>query len=582
MILSFIDKESKPLADLDIFFEYSDTNDIKTTNTNGVVELTGFEKNLEFACYISKKEKKGFKFQETGELSIIFKRPTVDMTFVVAGKSGEAATNLEVHFKYNDKQIKELTNSTGQIVLKNIPLKTIVKAYQLFKNKEENTEGFICERDKSQYFYVADKLFEKANMNFKLIDKNGVAIKNSDVRFRYEKKEFETVTNNEGRLTIKDVKIGALVECKQLMFGKSLPIHKFKFDKQVDEYIIHGEKQIPFSQEKMNYDSDVSMKIKLVNSKTEPIANAIIKLEYNGTTRNKYTDLNGEIQVDDVQIGNIIKAFADVRGNSTEAEFICDTNNETHQLVLKTDSGKLFLWVIPLIIIAALAFLFIKVDLSSFKMPEKKPEQKIVIKDTVTIANYKISVKDKAKKNAIENVKVELVYADSSQIKFSNKMGEVNFTAIKNKKPLNVTISLLGFYSSTASFTAKTNTTLFITKDDSIDVAQTYLACGELTQSAGFKTTIKTFKMKMEKGRFKLFFNMFNLPDQIDIYNGALHNISKEKLIYSSNKKIKGLKNTHVIFNSPDSLITVQVTGSDNKTSWLYKVFCPRKTTEQN
>ena len=75
---------------------------------------------------------------------------------------------------------------------------------------------------------------------------------------------------------------------------------------------------------------------------------------------------------------------------------------------------------------------------------------------------------------------------------------------------------------------------------------------------------------------------MFDLPDQIDIYNGPAYSISDERLIYSSNKMIKGLKNLSVTFISSDSLITVKVKGNDDNTKWLYKVFCPKKTLVQN
>lgn len=582
MILSFIDKNGDQLDDQEVFFEYNNTSEIKKTNSDGVIELSGIEEGSNIRCYINKKKRKFFEFIEEGELSITFEYPTADMRFVVAKQNGEAATDLNIHFEYDEKLIEEQTNSTGQIILKDIPLKTKVKAFQLFMGEEENPEYFECERDKAQYIYVADKLFKKAVMNFKLVDKNGQAIKNSDLRFKYEKKEFEAVTDNEGRIGIKEIKIGSQVECKQLMFGKSLPWHKFKFDKEIDEYIIHGEKQTPFGQENENYDAQVRMKLKLVNSKSEPIPNAIIKLEYDEKTRNKYTNLNGEIQIDDILIGSKIKAFVDVRGNKTKAEFICKADNETQQMTLKTGNGNLIFWLIPLIIIVTVAVLFNKVDLNSFKRIEKKAEPEKIIKDTIIIRNYKILVKDKKQNKILKNAKVELVYNDSTHTKFSDNLGEVNFKAIAKKVPVEIKTSLLGYYENTTKFVYDRNNTVLITKNDSLDIGKNPLECGSLTEPAGFKTTYRTFRMGMEKGRFKLFYNMFDLPDKIDIYNGPAHSISEEKLIYSSNKMIKGLKNLSVTFISSDSLITVKVKGNDDNTKWLYKVFCPKKTLVQN
>ncbi|RLD83145.1 MAG: hypothetical protein DRJ07_07235, partial [Bacteroidetes bacterium] len=124
--------------------------------------------------------------------------------------------------------------------------------------------------------------------------------------------------------------------------------------------------------------------------------------------------------------------------------------------------------------------------------------------------------------------------------------------------------------------------TVLIAKNDSLDIGKNYLDCGLLTESEGYKTTYRTFNMGMEKGRFKIFYNMFDLPDQMDIHNGPAHSISEENIIYSSNKMIKGLKNLYVTFNSSDSLITVKVKGNDDNTKWLYKVFCPKKILIQN
>lgn len=582
MILSFIDKNGNQLDDLDVFFEYNNISEIKITNTDGIIELSGIEEGSGVSCYVSKKKKKTFEFNEEGELSITFERPTVNMRFVVAKQNGEAATDLNIHFEYNGKVIEEQTDSTGQIILKKIPLKTQIKAFQLFKGKEENLEHFQCERDKAQYFYVAEKLFEKATMKFKLVDKNGQPIKNSDLRFKYEEKEFEAVTDNEGRISIKEIKVGSSVECKQLMFGKLLPWHKFNLDKEIDEYIIHGEKQTPFGQENENYDSQVRMKIKLVNSKSEPIANAIIKLDYDGKERRKYTNLNGEIQIDDILIGSKIKVFVDVRGDKAEAEFFCNTDNETQQITLKTGNSKLIFWLISLVIIIGMAILYSKVDLSSFKKTEKEAEPEKIIKDTVIIRNYKITVKDKSQNKTLKNAKIELVYKNSIHTKFSDNLGQVNFKAIAGKIPAEIKISLLGYNTSIMKFVPDSSNTVYITKNDSLDIGEEYLECGSFTQSAGFGTTFRTFHMKMDKGRFNLFYNMFDLPDQIDIYNGPAHTISEKKLIYSSKKMVIGLKNLNVTFNSADSLITVKVKGNDNATNWLYKVFCPKKILIQN
>jgi len=582
MILSFIDNNGNPLKDLNIHFEYNDLSEIITTSVDGIIKLSGIKEETKVHCYINNKKKQSFKFTEDGKFSITFKPPTVNMSFVVAKPNGDAATDLIIHFEFDKNVIQNQTDSTGQIILKNIPLNTTVKAFQVFNDKEENIEHFQCKKDKAQYFYVAEKIFEKAIMHFKLVDKNGQAIRNSDIRFRYEKNEFETVTDNEGRISIENIKIDFTVECKQLMFGKSLPWHKFQFDKDIDEYIIHGEKRALFGQENENYDSQVRMKIKLVNSKSEPIANAIINLAYDEKNRNKYTNTKGEIQIDDVLIGSKVDVFVDVRGKKTEAQFICNTDNETHQIVLKTGNEKIMFWLIPIVVIIGLAILFSKIDLDSFFKAKKEVVLEKVVKDTVIISDYQITIKEKNLDKLLAKVKIELKFKDSTYTKFSDKLGQINFKASSNNLPTEFKASLLGYNDSTIKLSTDLFTTSFISKNDSLDIAENNHNCGSLTESPGASITYRTFHMNMDKGRFKLFYNMFSLPDQIDVYNGATNTISEKNIIYSSTKMVSGLKSFYINFNSPDSLITIRVKGNDHSTKWLYKVFCPKKTQIQN
>lgn len=576
MILTITDKNGNNLSNLDIYFQYKDTHKIFKTNADGLMALTGLDKGAVVHCYIDENEKESFDFEENKELTIAFALATEDMLFVVARQDGEAASNLEIQFEYNGETIVSETDNTGQITLSNVPINTKVKAFQLFKGQEVNTEHFLCERDKAQYFYVAEELFEKATMKLKLVDKKNQVIKKSDLRFKLEDKEFETVTDQQGCISIENMKLGSVVECKQLIFGKSLKWHKFIFDSGTEEYIIHGESRSPDD----NYESDyttVSLKLRLVGSKSEPVANAIIVLDYAGRAHNKYTNANGEIQVDDVPIGEKVKVFVDVRGNKAEAEYICDENDETHEIVLKTDSYKLYAWLIPLILIVGMFILYSQSNTQNLFTKEKKPEPQVLVKDTVFISHYQIVVKDKKLKNTIKNAKVALVYKDTSFVKFCDAQGQAVFDTLSGIEPLSIGASFPGYYNALLHFKADSLFEVFLQKNDSVDVGLNYLDCGLLTQSEGVKSTFRTFKMKARKGRFKLFYNMFSLPDKITVYNGNVHEISGDKIIFSTKKSVAGLKTLYVNFESADSLITINVVGNDKDTKWLYKVFCPKK-----
>jgi len=577
MILSIIDENGNRLNNLEIYFQYKETKKIFKTSAEGLIELTGLEKDAIVHCHIIENETDSFKFDEDGELTIAFNVPSEDMRFVVARQDGDAANNLEIHFGYGEKTVIGQTDNTGQFVLENIPINTNVKAFQLFKEQEVNVELFLCERDKAQYFYVADKLFEKATMKLKLVDKNNYPINNSDLRFKLDDKEFETVTDEKGCVLIENIKVNSVVECKQLMFGKSLAWHKFNFDNKTPEYIIQGKKQIPYGSNSDDYKAQTNMKIRLINSKSEPIANAIITLHYADKERNKYTNANGEIQIDDAPIGEKLKAYVDVRGNKTEAIFICSESKETNEIILKTDNGKLFAWLIPLILVVGLFILYSQSNMENLFKKEKKIEPVVVVKDTVIINNYQITVKNKDLNSGIKYAKVKLIYKDTSYLKYCDSLGTVNFSAQPGLEPIQINTSAIGYFNQTIAFKTDSTFTVSLVKNDSIDIGSSYLDCGLLTQSEGINITYRTFRMKTNKGRFKLFYNMFSLPDQITVYNGTVHEISDKQIVFDSKKMVIGLKTLYVNFESSDSLITIKVNGNDKDTKWLYKVFCQKK-----
>lgn len=82
--------------------------------------------------------------------------------------------------------------------------------------------------------------------------------------------------------------------------------------------------------------------------------------------------------------------------------------------------------------------------------------------------------------------------------------------------------------------------------------------------------------MNLPKGRFKIWMNFFSLDQKLDIYKGGLMDISEKNLIYTTEKFKKGIWSPYVEYESKDSTITVCVTSSIDKASWVYKVYCAR------
>lgn len=574
MKIKFTDNQGEAFSNVEVTFLTKDGEVVFITDNEGVIEFFEAEKGEKIICYIHENEQVEFVFDEN-ELPILkLKAPLIDMVFVTIGKEEESVTGASVFFEYLGKKIEKKSDNTGQIILEGIPVNTNVKVYQVYKEAEHNVEINKCVKEKAQYFIVAEKFYEIASMKFKLVDKTGLIIRNADIRFKVGDNEFETVTDHFGCVIVEDIKIGDTVECKQLMFGKSLPWHKFKCEQNIDEYILHGEKASLYGQNSEKYESQVRMKFKLVNSKIQPIPNAVLRLEYGINVRNKYTNQLGEAMIDDVLIGDKIKAMVALNGKKVEAEFICQKDDELHEIIFKTRATAAYFWIIPLIFLIVFIVFYANSNKNNI---EDETEEIIVKKDTVIISNYSFYIKSTKNSIPVSGSRIKLIYDNTFFEQITDEKGFTKFAAIDKKLPVKYEISSIGFQSLNKAFTLDSVFKINLIEDDSTDIAYEILPCSTTLESKGVKTTIRNFKMNISKGQFKIWYNLFDLPDKVEIYNGKANSISEKNLIFSNKDYLTGISNPTVEFNSQDSIVTVKMTGKSGKTSWVYKIFCAKQ-----
>ncbi|MBN1251330.1 MAG: hypothetical protein JXR51_16065 [Bacteroidales bacterium] len=571
MKLIFTDCENVILKNTEVVFEYKNSIETISTDGEGIISLKGLPEKVEIACFINESDKYFFKFKEKGEENIKLELIKLDMLFVIIGNNQNSLSGLNIFFEYRGKKEEHTSDNTGQIILKNIPLNTKIKAYQIFKGKEYNAEHFQCVRDKAQYFFVGDFLFESSDMKFKLIDESGQVIRNADMRFKIDQDEFEAVTNANGNIIVKDIKIDTIVSCKQLMFGKSLPWHNVTCEKGIDEYIIHGEKIKDFAYNTSALDSIVRMKFRLVDSHSEPVPNAIIKLEYDEKIRNKYSNQNGEAMIDDIRLGSRIKAFVDIKGKKIESEYICQEDNELHEMVIDTSNKKVLLALLGAIVLIAIIILFSKIDFSKAEMAEN--EEIKIEKDTI-IRNYKYFVKDEISGESVVNAKISLIFSDTVLSERIKGNDFVNFAALDSKSPQKVKINAVGYLPYNNDFVLDSINEILLNKDTLVYVDSKVENCGLFTKSEWNGTTIKNFKLNKSKGRLKIFYNMFAKPDKIEVYKGGVYDISDENLLFSSKVEVAGMNTILMDYQTADSTITVKISGIENNKGWIYKVFC--------
>jgi|GEM_PF-3785249 hypothetical protein len=574
MKIKFTDNQGESLSGIEITFLAGGSELVFVTDNEGVVEFFEAKKGDTILCYLNSEDKKEFRFNESETPEFEIQSPLIDMIFVTIGKEEESVTGASVFFEYLGKKLEKISDNTGQILLEQVPVNTKVKVYQLYQGKEHNVEINICKKDKAQYFIIIQKFFEVSDMKFKLVDKTGQVIRNADVRIKLSEKEYETVTDHIGNIKVEGVKHGDNVECRQMIFGKSLPWHRFTCDPAINEYIIHGEKISVYAQNADKFESQVRMRFRLINTKSQPIPNAVLRLEYGLNVRNKYTNQHGEAMIEDVMIGDKIKTIVDIQGKVTTAEFICQKDDEMHVITFKSIKPSVYLLTIPLIIvIAAIVYFASTVDKSN----SEKYEEIVVKKDTVIIHSYKFFVKGTKSGKALEGSNIKLIYKDASFTQIADNKGFAKFEAITGKIPKRFEIMSPGYLVLKKSFTLDSLFKVNLIEDDSVEVNSEILPCTSLLESRGKKTTICSFKMNFPKGKFNLWYNLFDLPDQVEVFNGKILGMSDKKLIFSTNGYFTGISNKTINFESADSIITVKIIGNTPKTSWVYKVFCAKQ-----
>lgn len=91
--------------------------------------------------------------------------------------------------------------------------------------------------------------------------------------------------------------------------------------------------------------------------------------------------------------------------------------------------------------------------------------------------------------------------------------------------------------------------------------------CNKVTPSGGAGVTTNVHELGRTSGTFDLSYQMYTVPDQLDLYyQGAL--------LYSTGEPVSSDATVPITFSGTSSQVTIVVTGPPG-TSWHYTVACP-------
>ncbi len=575
MKIKVTDKNNEILAGVDVKLEIRNKSLELKTDDKGMILVEDAQEGDIIKYYASKDDITELKFSKNTETSLIIASPIKNMLFFVADANSEPVEEVGFTFRYLGKEIKKISNEQGEIKLSNIPINTEVTCYQTNeKNEVINSNIYKCDSSIQRYELQLQKHHTHRSVKFVFTDKDKNKIKELKVRFKIAGKEFEK-TVKESFVVLDNIKIGSIIECKQLVEDKDLEWKKFKCDASVEELVFNCDNDSEQQQLTIPIQSSNTIKFRFVDSHLEPIPNAVVKFEVDEHTRHKYTDANGEVESDKLEISEKFHISVDVKGKKYSNELMFQGNEGVQQIVLKSNNGAYFVFLGILLALLVGIMIYAAGDFTR-KIITSSQKTETVKKDTVIITNYCFTLKDNNNK-ALENGLVKLYYADTVLSANTNNNGKVKFKPLPNKLPTKYEISKFGFVSISQSQVKDSVFAEKMIKDSTIFINEKVLDCNTVTKSNGTKESYHTFKMKINKGSFKIWFNFFKTLNNVKVYAGDINNISKETLIFSTDKEKKGIYNSpYMNFDTKDGLVTVCITSSNAKSNWVSKIYCAK------
>ncbi len=503
--------------------------------------------------------------------------PNKNIKIELVDKKNKPIKNVLAFLEYDGNKIEVKTNKKGQIELNDVPIGTQITIYQHLSEPSQ----FVCEANKDLYKIIGTP--PHFSMRFLVQDDKDHFIENAHINFKVGDNIYRKTANEYGNIILENMFVDNEVIAEQIIDGEIASSQIFTCQGQNTVNKIIGVR--PTEPESVTLHTLATMQFQFVNAKNDYLDNFDVTFEYDGEQYVKQTNSMGIITFSNFKINSEILVKAKYHEDTFEKKYICQSNNEFHQIMLGERKISIWVWLLPLLLLllAALAYFLYPFFIDwknnlAIVPPVADTTEVMPPPEEIAQPDMRISIIDNETRKPIENAQIDLVFYNAKQSETTDSIGEAGFFNVPIDSLIRASVKADSYKELKTSFVFLKNKTIYLSKEASFEVSEVPLDCGSLTESGGFGTTIKVYRMKMEKGRFKLFFNMFDLPDKLIIYNGSADKRSPENIIWQTKGAVRNINNLYIEFNSPDSLITVETVGLQDKTEWIYKIFCPRKT----
>jgi hypothetical protein len=99
--------------------------------------------------------------------------------------------------------------------------------------------------------------------------------------------------------------------------------------------------------------------------------------------------------------------------------------------------------------------------------------------------------------------------------------------------------------------------------------------CDEQTHSGGSEVSIIPFKLNVTKGAIKIAYNMYGVPDKLEVFYEGGVIWSTEQVPGNQGGYVRNNNEASISFQGNSNELTVKVTGNTQSTQWNYTLYCP-------
>jgi len=222
MIFNVIYQDETIAAGIEIHFEFEGKKEIHKSDQNGRITIDKVKVDSFLKAYELEKDQptnlNTFTCYEYGTYQIkVLQR--FDMKFKVIDSNQKILSGERFYFSFNQDEETITSDGSGIMLLPKMKLETEVKVYQLKENKEENTNRFICQKDKDEYLIIIQvpvievPVIEQKNykMRFKVVDDKDNIIPSAEITVKYNGKTEKVFTDEFGYAEIEGVEPGTQV-----------------------------------------------------------------------------------------------------------------------------------------------------------------------------------------------------------------------------------------------------------------------------------------------------------------------------------------------------------------------------------